>query len=96
MGTGKLQELNILSSELDSEVAELEQPVQIVFLYTGRKGSPENSCDFLRVTELICGNVRPTLPIPGPLLLCFPLFILVYSDSIKETGPASSCSLDIF
>lgn len=29
-------------------------------------------------------------------LICFPLFILVHSDSIKGTGPTSSCSLDIF
>ena len=29
-------------------------------------------------------------------LICFPLFILAYSDSIKGTGPTISCSLDIF
>lgn len=70
MEAGKLQEPNVFE--------QMEQPVQIVFLYTGRNGSPENSYDLLGVTELICGNVRPTLLILGPV---FDLFSFVYFGS---------------
>lgn len=66
------------------------------FLSHRQKWSPESLCGLLRATELVSGNVSPTLLIFGPVLVCISLFILVYSDAIKGTGPASSCSLNMF
>lgn len=72
-----------------------EKQVQVVFLYTGRNGSPENLCDLLTVTELICGNVRPTLLIFGPVFDLFSCLFKLIVIPLKGLDPLAA-ALEIF